>query len=257
MNNKSKRGSIFLLVLLVGLISVLSVNALVVTNFADQIVIGIYNVSDVGSRSYGYGPALFNLSNISNTRPFINFNVSMFNGSTANISLFVVGAGDTLGVAVFPNVNNETVAGNDTLTTIYFNNSLIDGYYTWWINASNFSLDIATTEAYNKTNRTDYYAIIIDTQAPNLTYLATSADNGRAVTTNITTPRSIFINVSTNDTLDGTIRTVGGGFVTFELHNRTTGLLNRTTFARNAFNTIVAFAFRNFSYVQNNDLDDD
>ena len=260
MKNKTKSFFIFLLFLII-FISAYSVNA-VVSGLG--LTIWVHNVTDKGTNGFGYGAGGFNYTNVSTNRPYITFNVSttfyldpLQANNSFNVTLNVVAKGGGLG-STTASQNNMTIFMRNQTSIIYFNQSFADGYYTWYLNVTNDSLSTLPPAmgAGNASNVTDFYTILIDTNAPNITYLATSVQNGLAVTTNLTY-RSLFINVSTNDTLDGTIDTVGGGSVTFELHNRTTGLLNRTVFNRDVFGSTVFFAFRNLSFMQNNDLYDD
>ena len=215
-----------ILTLLLTLVSVFSASAILVT-ITNQFRIAIHDVAGTtsGLPAEGYGTlGNANLTNITVSRPYITFNVSTFNATSVNVTLFVASQGGTIGVAVFP-PNNVTVALNDTATTIYFNSSLFDGYYTWWLNVSNFSID---SGVYNLSNKTDYYALVIDKTAPNITLDATTTNSGSSQS-----QIGIGINVTTNDSLPGG-RAVAGGFVSFYLRNQS-GVLNWSIRPRGIF----------------------
>ena len=256
MNNKFKRGSIFLLVLLIGLISIFAVDAA-----RNSIIVSVYNVSGIINNAPGsthreaYGAATFNMTNTSNNRPFIYFNVSNtgaalsgvgggFNQSY-NVTLTIypqygrLSAFDYVLGAGFPNV---TTVDNNTVNIIYFNGTLGDGYYTWALNISNSSGAGSLQNV--STNITDFYALIIDTTAPNITLVTTTFPGSR------TSAVPISINLTTNDTLNNALggglgynstiaRVASGGFLSFYLRNQS-GVLNWSIRPRNVFNESAA-----------------
>ena len=251
-----KQSFLFLFLLFILLFSIVNVNAVIMrVQGTGLLAIGIHAVDSFTTdlpahEALGRG----NYTNTTSNRPYITINMSGTNTTyVANLSVY--GLGGTLNQLF----SNSTYLNNDTSTVIYFNGTLIDGLYVWNINFTHNGSEVVpgvSTEPANTSNLSRYYTIIIDTQAPNLTYLPASVDNWLITTVNLTTRSNVFINVSTNDTNgNGNSNTVvGGGYVTFELHNATSGLLNRTVFARNVFFSGNYFAAANLSYKSNNDL---
>jgi len=176
----------------------------------------------------GISPTAGNLTNTTTTRPYFNISISGSNSSYI-VNLTFQTHGELI------NYTNQTIGHNLSYIdgnilspygnqTIYANQTLADGLYTYIFNATNY-----TTYLYG--NISTRLSMIIDTSAPNISYQSPTL-----ATVAYTPEKNIMINVTTNDTYITTpsAAQVSGGFVSFELHNGS-GLLNRTTFLRNVF----------------------
>jgi len=266
-----RKQSFLFLIFFIFVISMFSVNAAishVITGVLDieifrvdadlQTLCGAVIFNPILGISFAYEASRCgNLTNITSLRPYITI-ILIGENSTYPVNLSVWNRGGALN-QIF---SNDTLARNNSQSQIYFNGTLIDGYYTWRINitgnqSSNFVTGAQTNFLTNISNASQFRAIIIDSQAPNLTYLTSGVHNNLISTVNITTRSNVFINVSTNDTNgNGNSNTVvGGGSVVFELHNAT-GLLNITLFDRTVFFSGGDFVAANLSYKSNNDLVD-
>ena len=245
--NKFKTNLIFLMVLLFGLISIVGVNA-VVSGLG--LTIWVHNVTDKGTNGFGYGAGGFNYTNVSTNRPYITFNVSttfylapLQANNSFNVTLAVVPRDGALSATTGLSArNNMTVFLRNQTNTIYFNQSYADGYYTWYLNVTNDSLSTLppAVGAGNASNVTDFYTILIDTNAPNITQYGVREGYSQSST-------SISINTTTEDVFQGTtIDTVGGGFVSFYLRNES-GVLNWSVRPRNAFGSANASANLTFN----------
>ena len=256
--NYSKKNLFILFVLLFTLVSMLNVSALIIgpATRGEQILIGVYNVSDVAnntpnslfSHAYGNKTGLaWNYTNLSTNRPYLTLNISLFNATSVNVTLTVYPVGGDINryhfvpgaLNGYPNV---TVVRNDTISTIYFNNTWPDGLYNWRLNASNWSLQSVGAEIQNMSNSTDLYALVIDTNAPGgRIYTLPNASNSQSAT-------AIWYNLTSDENASslGSAFSVGGGFVSFYLRNQS-GVINWSIRPRNVFDTNTN-ATNNFTF---------